>query len=537
MKKYLFIAVSLLTAIPLSAQETYQNAKLVGEDLNGTARYVGMGGAMEALGADISTISSNPAGIGLFRRSTAAVSFGLVMLDDNSFDGASKTKGSFDQIGFVYSTQTRADSYINFAFNYHKGKNFNQILSAANTLGKGSSQNLSFQKGARGSVSNGGFNVGQDKNNVYIGYYDERSSKEANTFSQIDYLNWNMLIPDERGNFDFCKASDFEFGRVTSGYIGNYDFNISGNIHERVYLGVNFGFKDVHYRDYSQYKENVIAGGAPAGSVTYWDEREITGSGFDVSVGAIVRPVEYSPFRIGVSVKTPTWYSLNTSNYTSLKNESDYGIVNNGKSQESYDFKVFTPWKFGVSLGHTVGNYLALGASYDYEDYSATDPRINDGVVYEGWDAYETSTRDRFMKNHTEKTLKSVSTLKIGAEVKASPEVAVRVGYNYVSPAFNEKGQKDGTVNSPGSYYASTTDYTNWKSINRVTCGVGYSHGGFTADLAYQYSAQKGDFYPFMNAQTTYKSGTEEVTVVNECNATKVNNNRHQLLLTLGYRF
>lgn len=52
--------------MPLAAQETYENAKLMKGDLNGTARYVGMGGAMEALGADISTISTNPAGIGLF---------------------------------------------------------------------------------------------------------------------------------------------------------------------------------------------------------------------------------------------------------------------------------------------------------------------------------------------------------------------------------------------------------------------------------------------------------------------------------------
>lgn len=58
--RYLFFAASLLGTMPMAAQETYENAKLTGEDLNGTARYVGMGGAMDALGADLSTISSNP---------------------------------------------------------------------------------------------------------------------------------------------------------------------------------------------------------------------------------------------------------------------------------------------------------------------------------------------------------------------------------------------------------------------------------------------------------------------------------------------
>ena len=57
------IAVLVLAAMPMAAQETYENANIATEDLNGTARYVGMGGAMEALGADISTIGTNPAGM------------------------------------------------------------------------------------------------------------------------------------------------------------------------------------------------------------------------------------------------------------------------------------------------------------------------------------------------------------------------------------------------------------------------------------------------------------------------------------------
>ena len=66
-----------MAAITANAQETYENANLMKPELTGTARYIGMGGAMEALGADISTISTNPAGIGLFRSSSVNLSFGL----------------------------------------------------------------------------------------------------------------------------------------------------------------------------------------------------------------------------------------------------------------------------------------------------------------------------------------------------------------------------------------------------------------------------------------------------------------------------
>ena len=83
MKKIFVFAALFISVMQLHAQnavnlDTYIGAQLATEDLNGTARYVGMGGAMEALGADISTIGTNPAGIGLFRHSHVSGSFGLV---------------------------------------------------------------------------------------------------------------------------------------------------------------------------------------------------------------------------------------------------------------------------------------------------------------------------------------------------------------------------------------------------------------------------------------------------------------------------
>ena len=113
--RYFLFATALMIAMSANAQETYENAKLVGEDLNGTARYVGMGGAMEALGADISTIGTNPAGLGLFRHSNLSVSGGLLMQSNGKeFANGNKTNASFDQIGGVYSTRTGAKSFLNF---------------------------------------------------------------------------------------------------------------------------------------------------------------------------------------------------------------------------------------------------------------------------------------------------------------------------------------------------------------------------------------------------------------------------------------
>lgn len=535
--KYIFFAVSLFAALSANAQETYENAKLAGEDLNGTARYVGMGGAMEALGADISTIGSNPAGIGLFRHSNVSLSAGLLMQSDGKeFSNGKKTNLSFDQIGGVYTTRTGQKSFLNFGFNYHKSKNFDYILNAAGSL-NGSSQNKqSYIKGMLANENSGGFFVRKDKNGKNVGYVDASPlSNVAYTWSQIDYLYWNNLIPDKNtGRFNYESATGYNLARANTGYIGNYDFAVSGNFNDRVYLGLTFGMKDVNYKGYSEYRENFNN----AGGVLVRDERKITGSGFDITAGVIVRPVAESPFRIGAYVKSPTWYDLTTSNATGLvyakgTTSKDSYISN------SYDFKLWTPWKFGFSLGHTVGNYLALGATYEYENFSNINSRVNDGGYYNYYgEYYESSSPDKTMNNHTKEVLKGVSTLKLGVEYKPVSNVALRMGYNYVSAMYVNDAQKDPGLASLGTAYASTTDYTNWGAINRLTLGVGYQIKKFNIDLAYQYSTQNGSFAPFSNIRdVSIPSGATTVKESNVATSTDVKNNKSQLLLTLGYRF
>lgn len=542
--KKIFLSACLLSLFMAHAhaQETYENTKLIDNDLNGTARYVGMGGAMEALGADISVINSNPAGIGLFRRSSGSVSFGLVSQDGaSSFKYGNKTNASFDQAGFVYSLRDGRRTFINFGFNYHKSKNFDYILNATSALNGASQHKLSYMK----ALAN--------ENNL-----DKTSSGWRGKFaytSQLDNLYYNTLMMTSSDGFFYNDASGYEFGRAETGYIGEYDFNTSVNVNDRVYLGITIGIHDVHYTGHSLYNEALVnLNNQTAGDITVNDERRITGTGYNASFGIIFRPVDASPFRIGLSVSTPTWYDLKTSNYTYLINNTKadgggklQGDYPNYTTGESYEFKLFTPWKFGVSLGHTVGNYLALGASYEYADYSRLDTRVNDGYDVDYWgDVYEHSSSDEPMNRHTRETLKAVSTLKIGAEAKVMPNLAVRAGYNYVSPMFKKEGYKDGNIDSYGSNYSSATDYTNWEATNRYTVGVGYTLGKMSFDLAYQYAQTNGKFHPFADSYLDYTypgqdSNGNDVTMTesldNYANAVKVSNKRNQLLLTLTYRF
>lgn len=521
MKTKYILAALVLGAVPAAAQETYQDAKLMETDLNGTARYIGMGGAMEALGADISTISSNPAGIGLFRKNVVNLTGGMVMqsdakthfsangINDFHFNGHSNLP-SFDQGGFVWSSRTGMDSYLNFGFNYHKSRNFDQILSAANTLSNASQNKLTAIK-------------------------DRNLPANADwAWNGVDHNYSQLMGKSSDGYLDYLNGSAYAFGQYAHGYIGEYDFNISGNIHDRIFLGLTFGVHDVHFNSQSYYTENLEQSAISED----WEHLRITGTGYDAKFGAIFRPIENSPFRIGVYISTPTFYDLTLNGWNDLtmtgvkdgKTESDSP---QNPSYADYDFKLYSPWKFGISLGHTIGNFLALGATYEYADYGSIDNRINDGS-YQDWygNTYDDSHSDGRMNDNVENVLKGVSTLKFGVEYKPIQNLAFRIGYNYLSPMFDKDGIRDGSLESPGVATAMSTDYTNWKSTNRFTCGVGYQLNQFSVDLAYQYSQTNGDFYPFM----TY-TGAQDDADNNIATASKVNLKRNQLALTLGYRF
>ncbi len=519
------IITTLLIIVPIIAvaQESYINGELVTEDLNGTARYIGMGGAMEALGADVSVMSSNPAGVGLFRRSQVSLTGSII-----SQPGAGKykygdgTNASFDQGGVVLSIPMNSGRFFNIGFNYNKNRNFNNVTSVA------------------GSLSS----AAQNKNS-YINLMDAYTSDpsgdwiNSSTVSQLDAAYYNGFNGDADGGLYYNNGKSYTHDFATEGYVANYAINFSGNVSRRVYLGVTFLFSDINYRSFSTYSEELVdANNAGVGNITVDDSRRIDGTGFSLSGGIIFFPIEGSPFRIGASVATPTWYDMTSRSWTSLTNNTTVdvnAISPNNVEYGEYDYRLYTPWKFGVSLGHTIGNFLALGASYEYADYSSVSNRYvgSYDYYYRG-----SSVKDYNMNQHTQRTLKGVSTLKVGAEFKATKELAVRAGYNYVSALYRHDGYRDASIESLGTYYSSRADYTNWGATHRVTLGVGYSYEGFAIDVAWQYNTSRGTYYPFTSQETTYSfsDGTSEH-VLNVVDGLRVRDKRHQFVATLSFRF
>ena len=142
MKRTLFAALAIMAAAHIQAQDPFTNYQMVNTtDLFGTARYVAMGGAMGALGTDISAISNNPASLGLFRKNDISISMGGQIQDAKPYDVDSRGRFSFDQVGFVacFPNEDRT-SFFNFGLNLQKKNHYGNSFFVEGALGGGLSQ-------------------------------------------------------------------------------------------------------------------------------------------------------------------------------------------------------------------------------------------------------------------------------------------------------------------------------------------------------------------------------------------------------------
>lgn len=513
--KYIFITAALLNMFCASAQDIYTMESVTSEDLNGTARFVGMGGAMSALGADISTMGTNPAGIGLYRSADVATSLSLnALAEGQKFDEHGKTRMSYDQAGIVYPIKMGNGSmrFFNVGFNYHKRKNFKSLIGADQLLANGASQTLEMA-----DVSS------------YWGGTDKGTPLSNAGYQTFLYENTGETDDSGYGLYNTYHGVNNSYRKWVTGGIQQYDFNMSTNISDRYYFGITFGVYNVDVDSYSGYMENLaLNDGTSVGDYLLTNARLLSGNGIDFKFGTIIYPIEGSSFRVGLSFSTPVWYSL-TANCTSQIYSTIGGEKYDYRTEVGdHDFNIRTPWKFNISAGGTIGNFLALDAEYEYSDYSSASLSYDDGYDEWGWGGNQ--TKDRELNREASKYLKGVSIVRLGAEAKLDYGLSLRLGYNYVSTPIKSNALQNQFINSASIDYNTSTNYVNLGDINRYTVGLGYKAKHFYTDFAWQYQQQSGDFYAF----TTQRGNPSET---NEAPCTKLKLDRSQFLLTLGYKF
>ncbi|MBR3858740.1 MAG: TonB-dependent receptor [Bacteroidaceae bacterium] len=507
----LVLLVAMLPALAgMQAQTSYEAAVLLDTDLSGTARYVGMGGAMSALGAEMSTMSTNPAGTALYRSWDAALSFGgnwaTQRTQTNLGRGrAFSSYGSFDNAGVVIANKQSNDDllrFVNFGFNYRNVKRFGGKMGMASDLnGLSQTGQMAWQAYENQDVVYEDFDETDE-----LGFFQSNYYKES-------WVGWLTLMGTQGylidgsalDNGKYYPSYNNSYKEVQSGGIDAYDFNLSFNLSDAVYLGATFTAYTVDRHIESTYTEEFADG-----DYTLQNFYRTNGSGYDFKLGVILRPFEESSFRFGVSATTPTVYSL--CDYNSAILSSNVSLTDadgnswiqsttidtqNGKAYggDCYtEYTMIAPMKVNFSLGGTIGTSLALGAEYEYTDYATTKLYHHDGV------------ENTEMNDHTGANFNGKHTLRLGAE-KTFGTFYTRLGYNFQTGGYKKDAWKWIPLNS----VQTNTAYANVKSTNNFTLGIGFRGNVFYTDMALLYSHHSADFFPFDNPQPEATSLTRSL--------------------------
>ena len=568
MKKYV-VSFLLCSPILMMGQSAVDGFRFSQSDLKGTARFMSMGGAFGALGGDVSVITQNPGGIGVYRTQDISLTMDLDMQHAVSSGSVSpslstdQTKFLLNNVGAVFSFNTNNYLFPNFnlGLSFHKTASFNRSYS-------GNIGNL------KTSLSN--YIAGVSNQNMVTD--DALNSKDAYSSNlpwisilgydgYLIYPTGNEDMPEWIGQWDSGRTSGSgQFSIVETGAVDEYNIAFGGNIADVVFWGMDFGITNLSFTQQAfwgenlkdalideafvnsnvSYDSNLVNGRADWGLVNNY---RASGTGFNYKLGLIFKPIQ--ELRIGLAFHTPTWYSIketfNASLNTRYGQEQSYSTeVTNGGYDGYNEYNFRTPWKFIVSAATVIGSRFILSADYqmdlyktmkfstynnalDYYDYEYgyyDDPydyywgtRANTGTPAYLTDPFYYTNED--IKAY----YKTMHTIRVGAEYRITPRFSARAG---VAHSFSPVTEK--TLDNRQTVYTSGTQpsYQLNNSTTYLSCGLGYRYQKFYADIAYQYKHLSADYH-------AYTPDPQEAGIATPQSSLSLNDSN--VVLTLGFRF
>ncbi|MEI7675626.1 MAG: hypothetical protein WCJ03_02495 [Bacteroidales bacterium] len=534
MKKIFLISSACfsLAVGSLFAQSEIDALKYSKSDINGTARYMSMAGAFGALGADISTLANNPAGIGVYRSSEFAATSNLSNLATSSmWNGtsvdANNWKFNFNNIAYIGTFKPNVEGLVNLNF----GIGFNRLKDFYRNY---QTNNSNFNSSLTNYIAivtnkfNDGSGILTSNINETSTYYPYDSKVK---YPWISILGWNGSLIDPKTPSDI--NNNYKYQRLSSsktisnlniserGYLDEYNISFGGNIYDVLYFGGTLSITDLNYRLSSTYDEDFINNsGVSMNGYTLSNYLETRGSGVNLKAGVILRPLDF--LRFGLSFHTPTFYKM--TDYFDANVQSNYNdgtVYHDGTLTKAYvpenafsEYSLQSPFKLQASTAIILGKMGILSFEYEYVDYSNMKMKDTNGY---GW-----SANDSIIKH-----LNAGNNLKVGAEIRITPQLSLRGGFATQSPivkanVINQKVE----VNTLG---ATLPHYTLDKGTTYYTGGFGYRFGSYYTDFAFvsrQLSEDVYAFSPISNGSTW--NVPEKATL-----KTTVN----QVLFTFGVKF
>ena len=518
--RFVWLPAFLLGSFAASAQDINEAYNFSNTTVQGTARSMGFGNALGSVGGDFSSVSVNPAGLGIYRSSEFSFTPSLrINSASGQYEGSStsdnNTHANINSFGMVFTYAPKGKRYensnwkaVSFAIGMNRLADFNQNYTYQG-VNSTSSASLAFESDAN-------LNPG-----LVQGVVDPYGNySPSNTLGYLGYNSY-LLNQNAAGHYYSVVPS----GPVnqmksvqTNGGIDEYTISLGGNYREKLMLGITLGIPVINYNSNSDYQETLAAGNTspnPYGfsSFDYNQQLSLTGTGINAKIGAIYKFSDN--FRIGAAFHTPTYYSISdvyNPGISTVRTDSSatLTVANGGTLQNQFDYHLTTPWKGVLSATFILKKLGFITADYEYVDYNTM--RYNYGSGYDNNTGVPFQQEADAMNQQIKNTYQATSNVRLGAEIKLSSYFMIRAGGGYYGNPYK----------SPG-YSVQCTD---------LNGGLGFHFHHFFSDLGFVHSMYQTQQQPYSIDYSGVVSASQAAIPV-----AKVNYNINNLALTVGVKF
>lgn len=522
----------------------------------GTARSMALGGAFTSLGADLASMSINPAGLGMYRRNEIALTPMMTFQSSEtpgtmSYAKNGKNRFSMANFGAALNAYEGTGTLTSFTV----GIGLNRIADFNSRYSFSSESRYDPDRPDRQMPTIADI-FSQQMNNFGVRPDREAEGGGPNGPVPVDAWNpnvWPAILAYDAymlGNYGTVKDPIWAVERigrnasvlhsmdvVNSGSINEFTISMGGNINNILYFGASIGIQSVHKKlgvtyqeEYGYFNTDGIghdgSGNALAEQLdvmNLYQEMEMNGSGVNFKLGFTARPL--TGLRVGVAFHTPTYYSLDYSYradiFSDIRNNADNKVATvgnatpraNNSGGNSWDFTSPARLMFGAS--YTFGTFAIVSIDYERDWYNGIRVKNVPQYNYFSEEDYKAEFKHNFQ---------GTNSIRAGVEVKPLPILALRVGGGYTDSMLKER---DFYVND--AYTSMPTTYESYY----FSAGAGVNLGrNTTLDLAYQYVTNKQTQYQLFFSRPENGGDMETWSGLYDTSL-----KRHYLAATLSFRF
>ena len=484
----------------------------------GTARFQAIGGNHSALGADVSSASGNPAGLGFYTRSEFSFTPGYQSISNSSVYAIEpgKTTNSnvnnfnIANIGVIFAGAEPRFKYGwrgTFGISYSRQATlYNNIQFSGNGADK-SSITDSYAEGINKNI-----NVNK---NLSIGDLVNSINNAPNNMNSAGTQYWSFLV-DETGNAAYPLASFEANSKVnqtldfqSTGRISQWNVSYGGTANEKFYVGGTLGLPSFKYETIKNFTEVNQTYKSIKG---FTDTRILSasGSGVNLTLGAIYKPNDM--LRFGLTVVSPTWFDVNESSSKSLKVDVD---ANKGINVSDFNPTLLTKLTsvgYKISANKYITSIPKLSTPTYDDNYQMTTPlKISGGaalffkkkafisadleyIAYRGMNLSAPSNADPGVlddidngNDNIKLFYNNVLNLKVGGEYRIGM-MSLRGGVSYYQNPYSTNFDRTNSINRSQMMYSA---------------GIGYRTNAFYVDLTGLYGTTQQSVTPYRLASVT----------------------------------